>query len=95
MGPSLGNFGVTGLLANPSLKLFSGSIELTANDDWSDNANAPAITVAATKAGAFNLDSGSADAALLIDLPAGAYTAQVAGGTDETGTALLEIYLID
>jgi hypothetical protein len=95
VGPTLDGFGVPGLLADPNLKLFSGSSELTSNDAWSDNANAAAITNAASNAGAFTLTSGSTDAALLIDLPAGAYTAQVSGGSDETGTALLEIYLID
>lgn len=95
VGPALGNFGVTGLLADPTLKLFSGTTELTANDNWSENVNASAIAVAASAAGAFNIDSGTADAALLIDLPAGAYTAQVSGVSATTGTALLEIYLID
>jgi len=95
VGPTLSNYGLTGLLADPSLKLFSGSTELTANDNWNDNANAAAIIIAATASGAFTINSGSHDAAMLIDLPAGAYTAQVAGADDGTGTALLEIYLID
>ena len=95
VGPALGNFGVTGLLNDPTLKLFSGTTELNANDNWSDNINASAIAVAASAAGAFNINSGTADAALLIELPAGAYTAQVSGVANNTGTALLEIYLID
>jgi hypothetical protein len=46
-----------------------------------------------TKAGAFALASTAAkDAALLIDLPAGGYTAQVSGVGSTTGLALVELY---
>jgi len=41
--------------------------------------------------GAFDLPSASKDAALLVDLPAGAYTMHAIGGT---GVVLLEIYLV-
>jgi len=44
--------------------------------------------------GAFALPAGSKDAALLLDLPAGIYTAHVAGADGGTGVALLEIYRV-
>jgi hypothetical protein len=47
---------------------------------------------AATQAGAFALDLGSADAALVVTLTPGAYTVQVNGVGSTNGTALLEIY---
>jgi hypothetical protein len=42
--------------------------------------------------GAFSLGSGSKDAAFVITLPAGGYTAQVSGVGGVTGDALIEIY---
>ena len=43
-------------------------------------------------AGAFSLPTGSGDAALLVRLEAGNYTAQVTGAAGATGAALLELY---
>jgi len=34
IGPSLANFGVPGVLANSSLRLFSGRTPIAENDDW-------------------------------------------------------------
>ena len=42
--------------------------------------------------GAFPLQAGSADSAMLVTLPPGNYTAQVSGMSGETGIALIEIY---
>jgi hypothetical protein len=44
--------------------------------------------------GAFSLPSGSADSAMVLTLPPGAYTVQVQGADGGTGNALLEIYEI-
>lgn len=94
VGPGLSAYGVTGVLANPTLRLFNSSgLEIATNDDWSSDAEkAAALTSAFTATGAFKLTSGSRDAVLLATLEAGAYTAQVAGFGDTSGTALLEIY---
>jgi hypothetical protein len=42
--------------------------------------------------GAFPFAPGSADSAVVISLPAGAYTAQVSGVNNTTGLALAELY---
>jgi hypothetical protein len=42
--------------------------------------------------GAFSLPANSKDAAILVTLEPGAYTAQVSGVGSTTGTALIEIY---
>lgn len=42
--------------------------------------------------GGFSLPAGSRDAALLLTLNPGAYTAQVSGPDDRSGTALVEVY---
>jgi hypothetical protein len=44
--------------------------------------------------GAFGLAAGSTDSAMILTLPAGAYTAQVSGANNTTGIALVEIYEI-
>jgi hypothetical protein len=58
----------------------------------SNNANAAAIATEAVAVGAFALPSGSADCALLLTLPPGAYTAVVTGAGNTGGVALVEAY---
>lgn len=94
VGPTLAGFGVTGALADPQVALYAGATAVATNDNWGTAANAEAVAAAATTAGAFALASGSRDAALLVDLPAGAYTANVSGAGGTTGTALFELYLV-
>jgi hypothetical protein len=42
--------------------------------------------------GAFALPAGSRDAALVVSLPPGSYTAQVSGVGGLTGDAIIEVY---
>jgi hypothetical protein len=93
-GPALTPFGVTGVLVDPQLTLFSGSTTIGANDNWSSAGNATDIAAAAASAGAFAFANGSRDAALLVTLPAGNYSATVSGVANTTGTALVEIYVV-
>ncbi|MBI5771403.1 MAG: arylsulfatase [Verrucomicrobia bacterium] len=95
-GPALASFGVTGTVADPQIALFSSTstTALATNDNWSTAANAAAISAAAASAGAFAFPSGSRDAALLVELSAGNYTATVSGVGNTTGTALVEIYTV-
>ena len=92
-GPSLTQFGVTGALPRPTLSLFSATgAVLAQNSGWSTSADAASIVDAAARVGAFVFGATSADAALILNLPSGAYTAQVTGVAGATGTALLEVY---
>jgi hypothetical protein len=92
IGPTLTNFGVTGALARPRLQVFRGNAAIGSNDRWGTAANAAAIASTATRVGAFELPAASADAALLITLDPGAYTAVVSGEGDATGVGLVEMY---
>lgn len=94
VGPTLAQFGVVGALEDPKLELFqSGAAAATAtNDNWSSAANAAQVRTAALSVGAFALGADSRDAALLITLAPGAYTAQVSGVSEATGIALVEVY---
>ncbi len=96
VGPRLGGFGVTGTLADPKVELFltegGRSTLFAANDNWAETGAVPA-RAAFSAAGAFDLpDAASRDAALVVTVPAGTYTAQVSGVANTTGEALIEIY---
>jgi hypothetical protein len=92
-GPALTAFGVPGALADPLLKLYKGDTVLRENDNWSESSSEAAlITAAGNATGAFALTVGTKDAALLITLEPGSYTAQVSGVAGATGAALVEVY---
>ena len=91
VGPTLANQGLSGVLENPMLRIWKGSTEIASNDDWSTN-NAVAIDAAALQVGAFPLTHSSKDAAVLLTLAPGIYTAQVSGLNGTTGIALVEVY---
>ncbi len=95
VGPGLAGFGVAGTLSDPQLTLFSGTTTVASNDNWSGAPNADAVAAAAAGAGAFALSAGSRDAALLVDLAAGSYTVTVSGVGAATGTALVELYVVN
>lgn len=92
IGPTLGVFGVTGVLADPRLGLFSGSAETATNSGWGGTA---ALSNAFASVGAFALGTTSRDAALLSPLSAGGYSAQVVSASGGTGVALVEAYDVD
>jgi hypothetical protein len=100
VGPGLSaGFGVTGVLADPVISLFSGGAAILGNDDWSGARGAEATGAAAGAVGAFPLAAGSRDAAFVVTLRPGAYTVQVTGksgtGTAEaTGIVLVEVYVM-
>ncbi|MBL9207199.1 MAG: hypothetical protein JNN01_19070, partial [Opitutaceae bacterium] len=101
-GPGLAGFGVNGALADPFLRLFDHTSALIArNDNWelpltaqTGQIAATAVDLAATaqEAGAFAFTSGSKDAAVLITLAPGLYSAQVSSSTSASGVALIEVY---
>jgi hypothetical protein len=106
-GPALSLFSLGGL-QNPQLTLYNASGGLIASNVGWGNAPVPggaAGTIAlqsftdaiGTKVGAFALQDGSDDSAIVATLPPGAYTAKVTSGPPFStinfgGLALLEIY---
>ncbi|MDB6092689.1 MAG: hypothetical protein JWM32_251 [Verrucomicrobia bacterium] len=92
VGPTLANYGVGNLLLNPQVKLYQGDTVVATNDNWEDAGNAGVISTAAAQVGGFPLVPGSKDAALLLTLAPGLYSAQVSGVDATTGIVLLEVY---
>jgi hypothetical protein len=95
VGPTLAGFGVTGSLLDPKLEIHTTKdgrdVLIASNDNWSEP-DPSALEDAFDRVGAFQLPAGSADAALLVTLPPGAYTAVVSGVGNAEGEALVEIY---
>ena len=90
VGPTLTRFGVTGVMADPALAVFRGATQIAANNNWGGSATL-VNTFAAVSAFALPLDS--LDAALLLTLAPGAYTAQVQG--TGAGEVIVEVYFVD
>lgn len=96
-GPALAPFGVTDALADPILRIYGGATLQAENDQWGTPATGTGATgaqlaAAAARAGAFAFPAGSADAAVLVTLPPGAYSAVVEGARGATGAGLIEAY---
>ena len=91
VGPGLAFFGVPGTVVDPQLILFNAtSTKIAENNDWGGT---PELTAAFASVGAFALPAAtSKDAALLVTLPPGNYTAQASGVNATTGVALVEVY---
>jgi hypothetical protein len=90
VGPGLAPFNVGGTVADPKFDLFdSDARRIDGNDNWGAE---PALSTAFRQVGAFDLPSGSRDAALVVTLNPGNYTVQANGTNNATGTALIEIY---
>ena len=94
IGPGLAPFGVGGTLADPRLAVIPLGMNLTAasNDDWGGTAELKAAFAAA---GAFSIPDGTKDAALVVRLPPGGYSAVVSGANGTTGNVLVEVYDLD
>jgi hypothetical protein len=92
IGPSLRAFGLTDALGRPTLTLFRGGSALARNSGW---AGAADVAAASLQAGAFPLAGDAQDAALLLHLAPGAYTAQITGEGAASGVALVEVYEVD
>ena len=89
IGPGLSAFGVSGVLTDPVLRIYDAAGALvTSNNDWSGSD----ISSASVATGAFPLAANSKDAALLLNLAPGGYTALVTNADARGGALLTEIY---
>ncbi len=91
VGPGIAEF-VSGVLAQPKLELFHNGEIIASNSGWAASADKDEIAAAANLAGAFPLDEANADAALLLTLAPGLYSAQVSGADGGQGVVIVEAY---
>jgi hypothetical protein len=90
LGPSLAAHGVSGVLSDPTLTIYdSTGSAIASNDNWELDPNG----VYLGKNGLTPPDG--LESALVLHLPAGAYTAVVRGAGGATGNALVEVYHLD
>ncbi len=86
IGPSLAQFGVAGVLANPALEIHNQTGALIAsNSDWQDSQKTAIEASGLAPANA-------AEAAVRLTLAPGAYTAVMSGEADGGGIGLVEVY---
>ncbi len=87
VGPTLGAFGVGGVLADPIITAFQGAAQVAQNDDWGGGFDFGTV-------GAFGFATATPrDAALYnVSAAAGSYSLQITGKNNGTGIALAEIY---
>jgi hypothetical protein len=89
IGPSLTSYGVSGVLSDPILTIYdSTGTAIASNDNWQDDINA--IDVQKNGLAPPN----ASESALVLRLPAGAYTAIVSGANGGTGIGLVEVYTL-
>jgi hypothetical protein len=103
VGPTLAQYGVSGVLPATAIAVYdSGGSAIVSNTGWG---NAPVAGNSSVKAGfgqatasnmaavgAFALPAGSADSALVAELPQGSYTVHMSGVSGATGIGLVEVY---
>jgi len=95
VGPTLGLFGVAGVIEHPMLTVYdSGGRPLAVNLGWTGAGQTAELKTAFDAVGAFGLSEATTDCALLITLPPGNYTAIASGAQDSTGVAIVEAYLV-
>ena len=81
---------LAGVLADPQVAVFdSKGAVIAQNNDWSGGAT---LSAAFAQVGAFALGASTKDAAVVVTLAPGLYTAQVSGVSSTTGVGLVEIY---
>jgi hypothetical protein len=88
-GPSLAAFGIANPLSNPTLTLVRSSDQavLATNDNWQSASNAAALTNAGFA------PSDPSEAAILVTLNPGAYTAILSGAGGVTGVGVIGVYV--
>lgn len=88
LGPTLTQFGVSGVLADPQIEIFDAAGRVIgANDNWGA---AEAATRIPAASGLTNIDA--RDAGLVLNLDPGSYTVVVRGAGGGTGNAIVEVY---
>jgi predicted esterase len=92
LGPTLAKAGIKDTLQDPVISIYSNDTPLYSNDNWGGD---PVIAAGFSKVGLSALPVDSKEAALLVSLPEGSYTAVVTGKDGQRGVSIVEFYGID
>lgn len=93
VGPTLTQFGVSGVMEDPKLSVTSMGRPTSVDiNDWGDFRDKAALVAATTATGAFALPEGSKDAAALVDATPGLYTVMISKNSARGGEVIVEIY---
>jgi hypothetical protein len=85
IGPSLGNFGLADVLADPVLELHGAGGALASNDNWKDGQHSQIE-------GTPFQPGDDRESVIMATLPPAAYTVVLSGQNQTTGVALIELY---
>jgi hypothetical protein len=88
IGPSLSAAGITDVLENPTLEIYRGSEKILQNDDWKTNQRQ-------LLEGSGLAPRHDKEAAIMVDLDPGSYSAVIRGKSNATGVALAEVYQLN
>lgn len=92
VGPGLAAFGVSGVLERPQLTVHRDSTLFASATSLSNHPDAALLRDTSAQVGAFALHAN--DAALLLTLAPGTWTATVTGADSSAGTVLIEAYIL-
>jgi hypothetical protein len=89
IGPSLAQFGLNPVVADPTLELHDGNgATLVGNDNWMDDPASSQLSASGLAPGDPN------ESALFLSLPPGQFTVILAGKDGGTGIGLIEVYSV-
>ena len=88
IGPSLAQAGIADVLENPTVEIYRGSQKILENDDWKTDQR---LSLEASGLA----PRSDKEAAILVDLDPGSYSAVVRGKNGTTGVALAEVYQLN
>ena len=93
-GPSLGQFGVPGTLANPTLELHNANSTIATNDNWQATQIGGVIAMdqVAEIQSSGGAPTDNAEPAIIATLQPGSYSAIVQGAGGTQGVATVELY---
>jgi len=88
IGPSLKNYGINDALLDPTLDIYRGSQLILSNDNWKTNSSTNQQILQSNGLA----PSSDKEAAVVIDLDPGSYSAVVRGKGNTIGVGLVEVY---
>jgi probable HAF family extracellular repeat protein len=90
IGPSLGNFGLQGVMADPTLELHQGNTIIARNDNWKTrpDGSSQQLEIEATTIPPSN----ELESAIVMTLNPGTYTAILADKNNDPGLGIVEVY---